>query len=149
MVCTCIYNVCTCIYHVCTWYNQLSQQVFEPGASWFRQVAFIAEQAASSCRHKWQQDVAYWGFGRWLSSQNGCQWGTAEEAYSFWAVIVQAHSGIQTCTYMFKTCSYDTHTSMFCPDLPKRSSKRLLLCCSCWIAGSNNPRCWAGIFFFP
>ena len=77
------------------------QQVYQwpgwPGASRFWQTAYIAKQAASSCRHKWQQYVAYCSFGRRLSSQNG--WGTAEEVHAFWALIVQARSGIQVNKY--------------------------------------------------
>ncbi len=105
-------------------HQQVYQWPGEPGVSRFWQAAYIAKQGASSCRHKWQQDVAYCSFGRRLSSRNG--WGTAEEVCAFWALIVQAHSGIQVnkyyihvytmhvsrwamythCTYMLYTCIY-------------------------------------------
>ncbi len=80
-------------------HQQVYQWPGEPGASRFWQTAYIARQAASSCRHKWQQDVTYCSFGRTqrLSSHNG--WGTAEQVYTFWALIVQAHSGKQVNKY--------------------------------------------------
>ena len=74
-------------------HQQVYQWLGEPGASWFWQTAFIAKQAACSCRHNWQQDVALCSIGRRLSSHYG--WGTAEKVYAFRAPIVQARSGIQ------------------------------------------------------
>ena len=78
-------------------HQQVYQWLGEPGAIWFWQVAFIAKQTASSCRHVWQQDVSYWGVGGRLSSQN--EWGTAEEVYAFWALIVPTRSGVQVLEY--------------------------------------------------
>ena len=74
-------------------HQQVYQWLGEPGASWFWQTAFIAKQAACSCCHNWQQDVAYCSIGRRLSSHYG--WGTAEKVHAFRAPIVQARSGIQ------------------------------------------------------
>ncbi len=83
------------------WNGGGHQQVYlwlgEPGAFLFWQPVHIAKQAACSCRHNWQQNVACCSFGRRISSHNG--WGTAKKVHAFRALIVQAHSGIQVNEY--------------------------------------------------